>query len=253
MDLLIASRWLMRKMPYSSSSSLADKSAQTGYTMSRHYKPAIRSSTEDIMSDRSTDHKNAAESDQKKTRRRARKATPAYLERAALWYLQRYASSCENLRRILKRKVDGSARDHDTDRDSGYAEIDALIKRFVGCGLLDDARFAEARARSLHERGMSPRTIRMRLIAKGITSAAADEAIASLEDEIGDLAAMAAYRYARRRRIGIFRDPAKRAAHRDRDLAALARNGFGFDLARAMVDADDEDDALDRMGLDTPP
>ena len=47
----------------------------------------------------------------------------------------------------------------------------------------------------------------------------------------------AAWALARRRRLGPFR-PAERASSRQRDLAAMARAGFGFGLARSVIDGD---------------
>ena len=49
---------------------------------------------------------------------------------------------------------------------------------------------------------------------------------------------------ARRRRLGPFRLPEQRADRRTKDLAAMARAGFAFDVARKVIDATDPD-ALD--------
>ena len=46
----------------------------------------------------------------KPVRKPPRKVTAAYLQRAAMSYLERYASSAENLRRVLRRKVDKRCR-----------------------------------------------------------------------------------------------------------------------------------------------
>ncbi|HEY8873347.1 MAG TPA: RecX family transcriptional regulator, partial [Stellaceae bacterium] len=80
-----------------------------------------------------------------------RQAAPAPVDRAllekwALAYLERYASSGENLRRVLQRRVwrraraDG-ARDGEAVRASG-ALIDALVARYRTTGLIDDAAYA---------------------------------------------------------------------------------------------------------------
>ena len=53
----------------------------------------------------------------------------------------------------------------------------------------------------------------------------------------------AAVALARRRRLGPFRQK-DRKEHRDRDLAAMARGGFEYQLARKVIDATDAD-ALD--------
>ena len=63
------------------------------------------------------------------------------------------------------------------------------------------------------------------------------------EDDAAELEAARAL--ARRRRLGPWRGPAERAARREKDLAALARAGFGLDLARQVIDAD-EDGAADQ-------
>ena len=177
-----------------------------------------------------------------KGRRKPRKATAAYLERVALWYLERYAASSAGLRRVLERRVDRSATEHGTDSDEGREMVRALIERFERVGLLDDRQFAENRARSLHERGTSVRMIRSKLMAKGIAPHLIDGAVDALSDDLGDLNVLAAVRYARRRRLGVFRDPAKREERREKDLAAMARAGFGYDTARQIVDADNEED-----------
>ena len=48
----------------------------------------------------------------------------------------------------------------------------------------------------------------------------------------------AAARYARRRRLGPFRAAPEREERRQRDLAALARAGFAYDVARRVIEAE---------------
>src|ERR1041384_2992017 len=85
-------------------------------------------------------------------------ATPidaALLEEWALSYLGRYASTAENLRQVLRRRVrrrlpaEGSG-----DREGAAAVeplIEALVKRCRETGLVNDAAYAAGRAR----RGMA--------------------------------------------------------------------------------------------------
>lgn len=170
--------------------------------------------------------------------RKPRKADAAYLERAALWYLERYAATNASLRRVLERKVERSARAHGTDATEGRKLIAELVVRFERAGLLDDRRFAENRARSLHERGASIRAIRAKLRAKGIDADLIDIALETLGEAVGDLNESAAIRYARRRRIGPYRTPGRREEMREKDLAAMARAGFDYETARRIVDAE---------------
>lgn len=170
-------------------------------------------------------------------RKLPRKATPAYLERAALFYLDRYATSADNLRQVLRRKVARSARVHDSDPAAGHAAIEALIARFLDSGLLDDGRYAEARARSLSRRGLSLRGIRMQLLQKGVGETEIAAALAGLREEAGDPELAAALAYARRRRLGPYRAQAQRGGQRERDLAALARRGFPTEVVLRVIDA----------------
>lgn len=163
--------------------------------------------------------------------------TAVRLEKAALAYLERYASSAESLRRVLKRRVARSAMVHGTDPQEGHVWIEALVERYQRSGLLDDSRFAEARASSLHRQGKSSRAIRQLLSAKGVASEDIDTALASLQEEVGvDSDWEAAVNYARRRRLGPWRRK-DRETHRDRDMAALGRQGFGYDIARKLIEA----------------
>jgi len=169
-------------------------------------------------------------------RRKPRKATPKRLENAALHYLARYSSSAENLRR-----VDRSTRQHGTDPEEGTAFVDDLIARYSKAGLLNDTRFAEGRARSLLERGVSPRAIRLRLREKGVASETVEAVLLDLVEDKGDIEWAAAVALAKRRRIGPFRK-SDRQSVREKDLAALARAGFSYDVAQRVVDAENSTD-----------
>jgi len=174
-------------------------------------------------------------------RRKPRKATPKRLENAALHYLARYSSSAENLRRVLMRRVDRSARHHGTDPEEGAAHVEDLIARYSKAGLLDDTRFAEGRARLLLERGVSPRAIRLRLREKGVASKTVEAVLLELSEDKGDIEWAAAVALAKRRRIGPFRK-SDRQSVREKDLAALARAGFSYDVAQRVVDAENATD-----------
>lgn len=172
-------------------------------------------------------------------RRGPRRATPDSLRAAALHYLERYESSAAHLRRLLLARVERSARTHGTEREEGAAAVDALIAEFLSNGSLDDARYARMRALSLHRRGASARAIRRALAAKGVAREVVTGAIECLEEASAEPELTAALNYVRRRRLGPCRAPHARAEMRDRDLAALGRQGFSYDLARRVIDAED--------------
>jgi regulatory protein len=159
---------------------------------------------------------------------------PALLERWALAYLGRFASSAENLRRVLLRRVRKRLPDDRAAAESAAAAIDALVARYRASGLLDDAAYAAARARARLRRGQSLRTVRAALAAKGVAAADTAAAIDALGGEGGDPDLAAAVAFARRRRVGPYRRGAG-AGERDKELAAFARAGFTRAAAEAVL------------------
>ena len=190
-------------------------------------------------------------SDRSQPPRKPRKVSPKRLESAALHYLQRFASSSENLRRVLTRRVVKSARAHDTDPQEAAPWIDDIVARFRRSGLLDDAGYANGLTHSLFRRGMPPRAIRARLRQKGVDGALIDQALARLADEIGDPDLMAALALVRRRRLGPYRAADTRADFRAKDLASMARAGFAYDVARRVIEAESPEVLAD-CGVDRP-
>lgn len=146
-------------------------------------------------------------------------------------YLERYAAPAAQLRRVLQRKVVLSCRHHGQEVADFSKLVDDTVVRCVAAGLVDDQRFAQARAASLRRKGQSSRAVAAKLAAKGIERTLAAEASHSSEDE--ELAA--ARIAARRKRLGPW-SRGDRAASRQKDLAALARAGFSMKIARDVVD-----------------
>lgn len=160
------------------------------------------------------------------------------LENAALHYLERHASSVEGLRRVLARRVERAAREDRCDRDEAAGWVEDIVTRFARSGLVDDRLFAEGKVASRRRRGESARKIRMTLREKGVDPDLIDRALAGEDgDDTRAAELAAAWRLARRRRLGPYR-AADRETHRDRDLAALARAGFDLGTARAVIDAE---------------
>jgi regulatory protein len=170
-------------------------------------------------------------------RRTPRRATPKSLENAALYHLARFASSAENLRRVLMRRVERSARVHETDVEEGAAAVAEIVARFTASGLIDDAGYAAGRALSLFRRGASRRKIRVFLSQKGVGDEDIEAALAGLASESGDPELAAALTLARRRRLGPYGVPGGRDERRRKDLAILARAGFGYQIAQRVIAA----------------
>lgn len=166
--------------------------------------------------------------------------TQANLRAAALRYLDRFSASKAHLQTVLWRRVDKAAYHHETDREEVTRWMMKLIESLEDAGFLNDARYAEARALALHRRGSSKRVIEQKLMQKGISDRDIRAALAHIAEELEgeNTEWIAACALAKRRRLGPWRDADKRQERRDKDLAALARAGFSFDIATAVIDAD---------------
>ena len=175
----------------------------------------------------------------------------ADLHDAALDYLARYAATEAALRRVLERRVDRWARRAAAEADAETIAAQAaaaraiahqVAARLVAAGAVNDAAYAQSRARSLLRAGRSRRAAAAHLAAKVVDPATTQSVLP--EDAQTELAA--ALVLARRRRIGPFRqatptDPAQR----HRELAILARAGFPQDVARrALAMEPDEAEAI---------
>ncbi|MEW5703783.1 MAG: RecX family transcriptional regulator [Pseudomonadota bacterium] len=175
----------------------------------------------------------------RKPPRGPKRVTPTYLENAALFYLGRTAASVAHFRRVLMNKVRRSASFHGTDVEEGAAIVEDLIKRYVRSGLLNDAAYAEAKVTQLHRKGLALRRIHADLRTKGVEAEAIGGAVAKLREGTAAPDLAAAIAYVRRRRLGPCRPSAERPGRHARDLAALARAGFSYEVAQKVLAAKD--------------
>jgi regulatory protein len=169
--------------------------------------------------------------------KKPRKVSPRYLENAALHYLKRYAATQSQLKRVLMRRVDRSLKFHGGEKAEALGWVDALLAKLVQGGLLNDEAFAGMKAHSLRASGRSARMIAQKLRMKGVP---ADLVAKKLADATAELSEEEAARiWARKKRLGPFRtNPKLREENRQRDLAALARAGFSFGVAKKVIDSE---------------
>ena len=168
----------------------------------------------------------------------ARAPDRARLRARALRYLERYGASQARLARVLGERARREAQAAGIEARAVEDDVASVVAELTELGLVDDAAYAQGRARALLRRGRSPARVRRALAADGIDRDDVESALAP-HGTGDDLARAAAVRYARRRGLGPFRDPARRAERRDRDLQALVRQGFPYPLARRIIDAEE--------------
>lgn len=171
----------------------------------------------------------------RKPRPGPRPVTEIYLQRAATHYLDRYGSSAENLRRVLERKSLRRLQARTLEGDH-QRMIAITVAGTIANGTLDDAAYARSKASGLIRKGASARTISSKLRSKGIDS---ETAIAALPE--GGIDEMAqAHRHAQRKRLGPYAAKPDRE-RRQREIASLARAGFPYRVAAAVIDGTEDD------------
>jgi regulatory protein len=150
----------------------------------------------------------------------------ASLERLALRYVERFATTRGRLTDYLDRKI----------RERGWGEEQApdsaaLAERMAGLGYVDDAAYAEAKAGSLSRRGYGARRVREALRHAGVSGEDADRAEMIQEDQV----VASALAFARRRRIGPFATVEADPALLKRQVSAMVRAGHAPALAWAIA------------------
>lgn len=148
------------------------------------------------------------------------------LDRLALRYVERFATSRAKLASYLTRKI------RERGWDGAAADPAAVADRLASLGYIDDRAFAEQRARSMARRGLGGRRVAQALYAAGIE----EQDAAAVAPDIAAAAVDSALALARRKRIGPFASTPADRAQRERQLAQMVRGGHGFSLSRRIVE-----------------
>ena len=161
-----------------------------------------------------------------RSRRPAPPLDPPALERLALRYVERFATTRGKLAGYLRRKV----------RERGWegeapADPEAVAERFAALGYIDDRGYAEVKAAALGRRGLGARRVDTALVQARV----GEEDRAALEPDIAARSVEAALAFARRKRLGPWRRAEGDRALRDKQLAAMLRAGHPLDLARRIL------------------
>ncbi len=165
----------------------------------------------------------------------------AALREAATRHLLRHGGTAANLVRVLDRRIarwaqalEAGGGDHETItvEAARWREVArGVVAAFATAGAVNDAAFAESRARRLQRSGRSRRAVVAHLGAKGVAGALAEETVP--KDEEAEF--VAALSFAKRRRVGPFGAGEMPPEARLKVLGAFARAGFAGAVARRAL------------------
>jgi len=172
-----------------------------------------------------------------------RALTRDYLVRATYNYLQRFATTERNLRKVLDRKV--RRRLEEGDAAEKYAEamvwIEDIVQKAIQQNLVNDRSFAEARGASLIRSGTSKMMASQKLLIKGVAPDLVAEIMESLSEQHEDLDVLSALKYVRKRRFGAFSRRHDGTEVVEKELASMCRAGFSYPLGRRILKMSQEE------------
>ncbi|MBO4520316.1 MAG: RecX family transcriptional regulator [Alphaproteobacteria bacterium] len=169
--------------------------------------------------------------------------TQKRLTNIALHYLERYESSSENLRCILRRRILRAEMKGAAIPAEAPAWVDSVIAEMQRLGYIDDRRFASVTAEKYRKVGKSMRYIGQKLAQAGVSAEIQAEIFAQENNSDENTEEAAAFLLVKKRKLGQFRPEKDRALFRKKDLAVLARAGFSYQTAvKALGTIEGEDD-----------
>ena len=149
------------------------------------------------------------------------------LERLAIFYVGRYATTRAKLARYLQTKL--ASRGWSA---AGDPPIASIVERMAAAGYVDDSAYAEAKTASLQRRGYGERRVTMALRAAGIAEQELDDAREAARS--GSM--QAALAFARRRGLGPYAQAMPDRDQRNRAFAAMMRAGHSSEIVRKILD-----------------
>ena len=159
------------------------------------------------------------------TRRKPPPLDTAALDRLALRYVERFATTRGRLADYLRRKV------RERGWEGAAADPQAVAERMAELGYVDDRAYAEAKAGAMARRGLGARRIAGAFRQAGIGEADAQ----ALAPTIRDGAIDAALAFARKRRFGPWAPVLADRPAAQKQLAAMLRAGHDLALSRRIL------------------
>ena len=155
-------------------------------------------------------------------------------------YIEKYAPSKQQLRtyllkKYLKAKVPNIKKQDITEL------IDIVLIDLEKSKFISDKFYSESKSRSLIQKGSSINKIRSYLFNKGINDSYIKETIDKIKEDNSDQDFFSGIKICKKKRIGPARAEDNRPLFYKKDISLLARNGFGFDTSKRIMDIDQLD------------
>lgn len=182
-----------------------------------------------------------------------KRITDTYLHNSGLYYLERYAASSSHFRSVMLRKVKRSCMHHtDQNYEDCVKLVDKLIIKFERSGLLNDNVYIASMVGSYRRKGLSKRMITQKLMMKGIQGDIVQNYLLRHDEQKHEDTTAAELKAAaihcRKKKLGAY--AGANSPEPEKQLARLARAGFGFDISKKILAMDE--DAIHALIYDGP-
>ncbi len=163
------------------------------------------------------------------------------LEKFAFKYIERFSTSENQLRIILKKKIIKSSYFFKIKVEDHIDYIDLIIEKFKKIGLIDDKKYSESRALNLVKRGFSKKKILFNLKQKGISSETIEIALNNLKKFFFNYELASALIYAKKKKIiGSEMNLEKSFKNNQKKLMKMASAGFSYSISKKIIELNDE-------------
>mgnify|MGYP001793604516 CR=1 FL=1 len=164
--------------------------------------------------------------------------TPKWLRDQALRYLNRFPATSHKMARHLREKATPQLEHFDLSEEKLMEDVGKVVADMIKAGFINDSEFAASKARIMARQGRSVAQIGLKLQEMEFSEADQAQALDKLGEDKNALDRRAAARFVKRRRFGPYKPEETRGERRNKELASLARQGFSFDVATRVIDAE---------------
>jgi len=175
-----------------------------------------------------------------KNRKKTLEVTVEEMRNFSFSYIEKYAPSKQQLKTYLLKKYLKLSLPNVKKEDITNL-IDIVLSDLEKTKFISDKFYSESKSRSLIQRGSSINKIRSYLFSKGINDSYIKETIDKIKENNSDQDFFSGIKVCKKKRIGPARTENNRPLFYKKDISLLARNGFGFETSKRIMDIDKDD------------
>ena len=175
-----------------------------------------------------------------RTRKKTLEVTIEEMRNFSFAYIEKYAPSKQQLKTYLLKKYLKANVPNIKKQDISDL-IDIVLLDLEKSKFINDKFYSESKSRGLIQKGTSINKIRSYLFNKGINDSFIKETIDKIQEDNLDQDFFSGIKVCKKKRIGPARAEDNRTLFYKKDISLLARNGFGFETSKRIMDIDKED------------